>query len=159
MSTRYDRDYDRGAQDDRRRSESEYGGSYGERSENMYGYAGEREADKYTRRLGSDRNRFAMGSSDEYRRNRYENRDEYRGESDRGRQGYWGRGWENEHDDRSRYGNPIGGSGFERGYNQTSGGYSQRNNYPSGYRSGQQYGERDWDYNRDRESYRGEEGR
>ena len=149
MSQRYDRDYDRGAQDYRRRNEQEYGGSYGERSENMYGYAGEPEAEKYTRRLGSDRNRFAMGSSDEYRRNR----DEYRG----GREGYWGGGWENERDERSRYGNPIGGSGFERGYNQSRSGYSQRSNYPSGYRSGERYTERDYDYDRDRYE-RGSEG-
>jgi osmotically-inducible protein OsmY len=155
MSTRWDRDYDRGAQDYRRRSESEYGGSYGERSENQYGYAGEPESEKYTRRLGSDRNRFSMGSSDEYRRNRGENRGEY----DRGREGYWGRGWENEHDERSRYGNPTGGSGFERGYNQSTGGYSQRYNYPSGYRSGERYGEHDYDYDRNRENYGGREGR
>jgi len=143
MSSRYDRDYDRGARDDRRRSEQEYGGSYGERSESMYGYAGEPEAEKYTRRLGSDRNRFRMGSSDEYRRNR----GEYRG----GREGYWGGGWENEHDERSRYGNPMGGSGFERGYNQSRTGYSpQQHNYPSGYRSGESYGGRDYDYDRDR---------
>lgn len=56
-----------------------------------------------------------------------------------GREGYWGGGWENERDDRSRYGNPIGGSGFERGYNESS----------SGYRSG--------DY--DRERYQGGEER
>jgi osmotically-inducible protein OsmY len=155
MSTRWDRDYDRGAQDYRRRSESEYGGSYGERSENQYGYAGEPESEKYTRRLGSDRNRFQMGSSDEYRRNR----SEIRGEYDRGREGYWGRGWENEHDERSRYGNPTGGAGFERGYNQTTGGYSQRYNYPSGYRSGERYGEHEYDYDRNRENYGGREGR
>src|ERR1044072_2733389 len=159
MSSRYDRDYDRGGRDDRRRSEQEYGGSYGERSERMYGYAGEPEAEKYTRHLGSDRGRFAMGSSDEYRRNRGESRGgEYRGGSDEyrgggeyrgGRQGYWGGGWENEHDERSRYGNPIGGSGFERGYNQSRNDYSQRYNYPSGYRSGERY-ENDYDYDRDR---------
>jgi osmotically-inducible protein OsmY len=158
MASRYDRDndrdYDRGAQDYRRR-ESEYGrGSYGERSESMYGDAGETEADKYTRRLGSDRNRFSMGSSDEYR-----NRGENRGDYDRGREGYWGRGWENEHNERSRYGNPIGGSGFERGYNQSRNDYSQRYNYPSGYSSGQNYGERNYDYDRDRERNRGNEGR
>lgn len=163
MSSRYDRDYDRGArdydrggEDDRRRSRQEYGGSYGERSESMYGYAGEPEAEKYTRHLGSDRSRFAMGSSDEYRRNRGENRGEYRG----GREGYWGSGWENEHDERSRYGNPIGGSGFERGYNQSrsGSGYSQRYNYPSGYSSGERY-DRDYDYDRDRWGRGGNEGR
>lgn len=168
MSRRYDRDYDRGGEDDHRRSEQEYGGSYGQRSEGMYGYAGEPEAEKYTRHLGSDRSRFQMGSSDEYRRNRGENRggeyrggggeyrgggSEYRGGQERGgRQGYWGGGWENEHDERSRYGNPIGGSGFERGYNQSRNDYSQqRSNYPSGYRSGESYGSgRDYDYDRDR---------
>jgi osmotically-inducible protein OsmY len=100
-----------------------------------------------------------MGSSDEYRRNRsgYSNRDEYSsnrggGEYGRGgREGYWGGGWENEHDERSRYGNPMGGSGFERGYNQSRNDYSQRSNYPSGYRSGENYsGGRDYDYDRDR---------
>src|ERR1044072_6007760 len=143
MSSRYERDYDRGGRDDLRRSEQEYGGSYGERSERMYGYAGEPEAEKYTRHLGSDRSRFAMGSSDEYRRNR--------GEYGGGREGYWGRGWKNEHDERSRYGNPIGGSGFERGYNQSRSDYSQQQyNYPSGYRSSESYGGRDYDYDRDR---------
>jgi osmotically-inducible protein OsmY len=155
MSSRYDRDYDRGGQEDRRRSRQEYGGSYGERSESMYGYAGEPEAEKYTRHLGSDRNRFAMGSSDEYRRNR--------GEYGGGREGYWGGGWENEHDERSRYGNPIGGSGFERGYNQSRNDYSQRYNNMSNYRSGERsgrYGERDYDYDRDRDRWgRGNEWR
>src|ERR1041385_5632151 len=150
MSTKYDRDDDRG-QDYRRRSEQEYGGSYGERSESMYGYAGEPEAEKYTRHLGSDRNRFRMGSSDEYR-----NRGDY---GNTGRQGYWGRGWENEHDERSRYGNPQGGSGFERGYNQSRNDYSQRYNNPSGYRSGQHYGGREYDYDRDRYDRGGNEGR
>lgn len=154
MSRRYDRDYDRGGEDDRRRSEQEYGGSYGQRSEGMYGYAGEPEAEKYTRRLGSDRNRFRMGSSDEYRKNRSEYpRGESRGGSEYrgGREGYWGGGWENEHDERSRYGNPMGGSGFERGYNQSRSDYSQQQyNYPSGYRSGESYGGRDYDYDRDR---------
>ena len=163
MSSRYDRDYDRG-QDFRRRSEPEYGGSYGERSESMFGYAGEPEAEKYTRRLGSDRNRFQMGSSDEYRNRESRNDRDYDRGYDRsdygrsGRQGYWGRGWENEHDERSRYGNPIGGSGFERGYNQSRNDYSQRYNYPSGYRSSENYGERDYDRDYDRDRYgRGED--
>lgn len=159
MSQRYDRDYDRGGQDYRRRNEQEYGGSFGERSERMYGYAGEPEAEKYTRHLGSDRNRFAMGSSDEYRRNR----DEYRGggENRGGREGYWGGGWENEHDERSRYGNPMGGSGFERGYNQSRNDYSQqRYNNQSGYRSAENYGSgRDYDYDRGGDRYgRGSQG-
>jgi len=159
MSQRYDRNYDRGGQDDRRRSEQEYGGSYGERSESMYGYAGEPEAEKYTRHLGSDRSRF-WGGSDDYRssnRDDYRSggRDEYRssgrGQYRSGREGYWGGGWENERDERSRYGNPVGGSGFERGYNQTTRDYSQRYNYPGGYRSGESYGERDYsNYDRDR---------
>ena len=44
----------------------------------------------------------------------------------------------------------MGGSGFERGYNQSRNDYSQRYNYPSGYRSGERYSERNYDYDRDR---------
>jgi osmotically-inducible protein OsmY len=76
-----------------------------------------------------------------------------------GREGYWGGGWENERNERSRYGNPIGGSGFERGYNESSSGdYSrQRSNYPSNYRSGERYGERGSEYDRERYGGGGEE--
>src|ERR1043166_5944856 len=108
----------------------------------MYGYAGEPEAEKYTTHLGCHPTPSTMSSSDEYR-----NRGDY---GNTGRQGYWGRGWENVHDERSRYGNPQGGSGFERGYNQSRNDYSQRYNNPSGYRSGQHYGGREYDYDRDR---------
>jgi osmotically-inducible protein OsmY len=116
----------------------------------MFGYSGQTEADRYTRQLGSDRNRFWGNTERDYDR---EDRNERGGErGNRGRQGYWGRGWENEHDERSRYGNPIGGSGFERGYNESSSNYSsQRYNSPGGYRSGQRYGRSsNYDYDRDR---------
>lgn len=173
-----DRDYDRGSQNYGRRSESDYGRSdfgrsYGG-SERMFGYSGQTEADRYTRELGSDRNRFYGDTSRDYDRDR---------DRERGREGYWGKGWENERDERSRYGSPIGGTGFERDYNDSSSsGYSQRSNYPSGYRSGERssqreygqsnygqsnYGQRDYgqsgygqsgyDYDRDRYGRGGEE--
>jgi osmotically-inducible protein OsmY len=134
-----DRDYDRGSQNYGRRSESDYGRSdfgrsYGG-SERMFGYSGQTEADRYTRELGSDRSRFYGDTSRDY------DQDRERG-GERGREGYWGRGWENERDDRSRYGSPLGGGGSERGYNDSSSsGYSQRSNYPSGYRSGERHGQ------------------
>src|SRR5690349_23384735 len=126
MSSRYD-ERERGRND--RRSESDYSRSYGERPDMRYGYAGERESEKYTRELGSDRDRFWQDTSDyqggreNYGQRGRENYSRGGGENygqrgrasyDRaGRENYWGGGWENEHDDRSRYGNPIGGSGFE----------------------------------------------
>jgi osmotically-inducible protein OsmY len=78
-----------------------------------------------------------------------------------GREGYWGRGWENERDDdmrESRYGS-YGRSGAERGYSEGMRDYSQqRSNYPTGYRSGESYGGggRSYDYDRDRND-RGED--
>jgi hypothetical protein len=114
MSSRYD-ERERGRND--RRSESDYNRSYGERPDMRYGYAGERESEKYTRELGSDRDRFWQDTSD-YQRGRENYGRESYGRSGRenygrgGREGYWGGGWENEHDERSRYGNPVGGSGF-----------------------------------------------
>ena len=163
MANRYeDRDYDRDPQN-WRRSESDSGRSwsgldYG-RSRSDYGRSS----------FGSDLDRSSYGS--DYGRSSSGQRSDYGGrsegrygsggrerESERyGREGYWGGGWENERDERSRYGNPIGGSGFERGYNESStGGYSQRSNYPGGYRSGERYGESGYGYDRER-SGRGEE--
>lgn len=118
--------------------------SYGERSEgrSRYGSGRERESGRYGREYGD---RYSSRRGSDY------------GTS--GREGYWGGGWENERDERSRYGNPIGGSGFERGYNESTSGYSsQRNNYPGGYRSrSERYGERGPEY--DRERYEGGEER
>lgn len=130
--------YGRSGSDYRSSLGSDYDRSYGgERSEGRYGYGGrERESG---RRYGREGGRGQESSG------RYPSRrgSEY-GSS--GRQGYWGGGWENERDERSRYGNPIGGSGFERGYNESSSGY------PS-----QRYGERGSEY--DRERYGGGEER
>ena len=132
---------------DRTWSSPDYGRSYGERSERRSGYGRERESERYRR---EDR----MGGAEATGRSYRDRGDEYQSG---GRQGYWGRGWENERDERSRYGNPIGGSGFERGYNESSTDYSsQRYNYPSGYRSGERYGERGSEYDRERYG-RGEE--
>ena len=155
MATRYDdrdydRDYDRGTQNYGRRSESDYDRSYGERSEGRSRYGGgrERESGRYGREGGTSEREYG-GRSSSRRGSDY-------GSS--GREGYWGGGWENERDERSRYGNPIGASGFERGYNDSTRGYSsQRYNYPGGYRSGERYGERGSEY--DRERYEGDEER
>ena len=128
---------------------SDYDRSSGERSEGRSRYGGRgRESERYGREGG-------MGGREYGGRSSWGRGSEY-GSS--GREGYWGGGWENQRDDRSRYGNPIGGSGFERGYNESTGGYSsQRSNYPSGYRSGERYGERGSEY--DRERYGGGEER
>ena len=127
---------------------SGYGRSYGERSEGRYGYGGrERESERYGREGGISGGEYG-GRSSGRRGGEYQSG---------GREGYWGGGWENERDERSRYGNPIGGSGFERGYNDARSDYpSQRYNYPGGYRSGERYGERGSEYDRERYG-RGEE--
>lgn len=70
-----------------------------------------------------------------------------------GRDNYWGRGWENERDEsnrESRYGS-YGRSGAERGYSEgLTGGYSERYNYPTGFRSNERYGDRGRGYDYDR---------
>ena len=147
MPTRYDdRDYDR---------DTRYGrGGYTPRSE----YGGR---DWESERYGSE-GRFPgdenLGRYSSGRRGR-----EYQG----GRENYWGRGWENERDEsnrESRYGS-YGRSGAERGYSEgLTGGYSERYNYPTGFRSTERYGERGRGYDYDRgDSDRGrndrEEGR
>jgi osmotically-inducible protein OsmY len=154
MPTRYDdRDYDRDTQyygQYNRRSDSEYGrGGYTPRSE----YGGR---DWETERYGSE-GRFPgdenLGRYSSGRRGR-----EYQG----GRENYWGRGWENERDEsnrESRYGS-YGRSGAERGYSEgLTGGYSERYNYPTGFRSTERYGERGRGYDYDRGRYDREEGR
>lgn len=139
----YGRDYGRSS------SESDYGRpSYG-----SGGSGGrERESERYGRESGSGRGgrEYGAGRSSRGRGGDYQSG---------GREGYWGGGWENERDERSRYGNPIGGSGFERGYNDSSSsGYSsQRSDYPSNYRSGERYGERGSEYDRERYGRGGEE--
>ena len=164
----YDRDYDRGTQNYGRRSESDrgrssgwdygrsgsdfsHGSDYGRTTESNYG----RSSDYGRSSFGFDYDRPYSERSEG--RSRYGGRQRESGRFGRegGREGYWGGGWENERDERSRYGNPIGGSGFERGYNESTSGYSpQRYNYPGGYdRSGERYGERGSEY--DRERYQG----
>ena len=128
---------------------SDYGRSYGERSRGRSGWSGrERESGGRYGREGGEGGLGGYGGSSWGRGGEYQSG---------GREGYWGGGWENERgEQRSRYGNPVGGSGFERGYNESS--YSQRSNYPGGggYRSGERYGERGSEYDRERYG-RGEE--
>jgi osmotically-inducible protein OsmY len=153
MSTRYDdrdeeRDYGR-SRNYGRRSESDYDRSYGGgRSQGRYG-RGREESDRedYT-----GENRWSGSYGGTFSRREYGS----------GREGYRP-GSENDLDyssDReSRYGS------FGRGYDvprqRYSDDYSQQYNYPTGFRSGQTYGERgrrqDYDYNRDR--YRSAEER
>lgn len=174
MSSRYDdRDYDRDTENFGRRSESDYGRSwsgmdygrsgsdYGRSSfDSDYGRSSGERGGRYGyggRERGTEGHGREGGMGGEYGRSSRRRDDEYESGSrggGGGRQGYWGGGWENERNERSRYGNPVGGSGFERGYNESS--YSQRSNYPSGYRSGEGYGERGSEYDRERYG-RGEE--
>ncbi len=148
MSRKYDdRDYDRDAQyygQYNQRSSSDYGRGYSPRSE----YGRDWESERYGnegRFPGDDTSRY---SSERGRRGR---------EEQSGRQNYWGRGWENERDEsnrESRYGS-YGRSGAERGYSEgLNQGYSERYNYPTGFRSRERYneGSRDYDYDRGRYS-------
>lgn len=112
MSTRYDdRDYERRWQDYRRRSESDYGRSYDEPSRRNYGYRDESERQEIESRWRGD---YGSGSPYSPSREYQSGREEY-STSD------WGRGRE-----------------AGRHYGETSGGgYRQRYNYPTGFRSGE----------------------
>jgi osmotically-inducible protein OsmY len=130
------------------------GGGYGGGSYGGGGYSsgGGRESQRYDRegRGGSDR---WSGGGRSYGRESSSG-----GGRESGREGYWGRGWENERDDdtrESRYGS-YGRSGAERGYSEGMRDYSQRYNYPTGFRSGESYGR---SYESDREGYDRGEGR
>jgi len=156
MPRRYDdRDYDRDAQ---------YYGQYNTRSDSESGRG-------YTPRSDYGRDWESERYGNEGRFPGDENLSRYSGrgrESQSGRQNYWGRGWENERDERnreSRYGS-YGRSGAERGYSEgLTGDYpqQQRYNYPTGFRSTERYGERERGYGerggRDYDYDRGEEGR
>src|SRR5678809_1406093 len=173
MSTRYDdrddRDYDRDSQyygQYNRRSSLDNTRSFGERAENRWGESryGESGGRGYEGG-GASYGRGSYGGGRESERYGREGRDRLSGGRsygrESGREGYWGRGWENERDDdrrESRYGS-YGRSGAERGYSEGMRDYSQqRYNYPTGFRSGESYGERGRGYDYDREGYdRGEE--
>ena len=157
MSTRYgDRDNERGQRDYGRRSESEYDRSYGERSQRRYEFdRDENERDRFGRESSSGR----------YSSGRYSGRDYGRGSQDRSRGEYRGRegyrpgsenDWDYTDDRESRYGSFA--RGYDTGsyddisrYDTRSGSSSSRYNYPSGYRSGETYGERGRDYDYDYE--------
>src|SRR5215217_1130491 len=180
MSTRYDdrddRDYDRDSQyygQYNRRSSLDNTRSFGERAENRwgesrYGESGRGREGRYGESGGGGR-----GSGGNYGRGgyggsgyggggysgggreseRYNRESSSGGGRESGREGYWGRGWENERDDdrrESRYGS-YGRSGAERGYSEGMRDYSQqRYNYPTGFRTNESYGGRSNDYDRDR---------
>ena len=183
MSTKYgDRDYDRGQRDYGRRSDSDYDRPYRERSQGRSGYGrDEDEQERYGRESrwggesGSSRyERGRSGGGSEYRGgqgqygggqygggSQWRSRGEYRG-----REGYRPgseNDWDYTDDRESRYGSFV--RGYDTGsYDDTSrhdtwsGSSSSRYNYPTGFRSGETYGERnrgyDYDYDYGR---RGEE--
>ena len=189
MSTRYDdrddRDYDRDSTyygQYNRRSSLDNTRSFGERAENRWGesrygegrsgegrygeYGGGR---GYANRGGYGGGNYGenYGGGSSYTGGRESSsrygRSSSGGGRETGREGYWGRGWENERDDdqrESRYGS-YGRSGAERGYSEGMRDYSsQRYNYPTGFRSGESYGNRGYDYGREnREGYDREGGR
>src|SRR6185437_4456182 len=185
MSTRYDdrddRDYDRDSTyygQYNRRSSLDNTRSFGERAENRWGESRSGEGRSSEGRYGesgggrgyANRGGYGGGSYSGGRENdrwsggsRYGRESSSGGGRESGREGYWGRGWENERDDdmrESRYGS-YGRSGAERGYSEGMRDYSsQRYNYPTGFRSGESYGNRGYDYGREnREGYDREGGR
>ena len=155
MSTRYDdrddRDYDRDSAyygQYNRRSSLDNTRSFGERAENRwgenrYGESGRGREGRY--------GGYRSGSGRESER--YNRESSSGGGRESGREGYWGRGWENDRDDdtrESRYGS-YGRSGAERGYSEGMRDYSQqRYNYPTGFRMNESYGGRSYDNDRDR---------
>ena len=155
MSTRYDdrddRDYDRDSAyygQYNRRSSLDNTRAFGERAENRWGESGRGREGCYGESGGGGRG-YGGGRESE----RYNRESSSGGGRQSGREGYWGRGWENERDDdtrESRYGS-YGRSGAERGYSEGMRDYSQqRYNYPTGFRSNESYGGRSYDNDRDR---------
>jgi osmotically-inducible protein OsmY len=158
MSERYDdrddRDYDRDSQyfgQYNRRSSLDNTRSFGERAENRWGgnrYGEGRGREGRYGEYGGGRG-YSGGRESE----RYGRESSSGGGRESGREGYWGRGWENERDNdtrESRYGS-YGRSGAERGYSEGMRESSQqRYNYPTGFRSNESYGGRGYDYDRDR---------
>jgi len=169
MSTRYDdrddRDYDRDSQyygQYNRRSSLDNTRSFGERSENRWGESRYGEGRGREGRYGEYGGGRGYGSRGSYgggsysgggrESERYGRESSSGGGRESGREGYWGRGWENERDDdtrESRYGS-YGRSGAERGYSEGMRDYSQRYNYPTGFRSNESYGDRSYDTDRER---------
>ncbi len=181
MSTRYDdrddRDYDRDSQyygQYNRRSSLDNTRSFGERAENRwgesrYGESGRGREGRYGESGGGGRGYsggsygrggygggsyggggYSSGGGRESER--YNRESSSGGGRESGREGYWGRGWENDRDDdrrESRYGS-YGRSGAERGYSEGMRDSSQRYNYPTGFRSNEAYGGRSNEYDRDR---------
>jgi len=169
MSTKYDddRDYDRDSQyygHYNRRSDSDYGRGRGRESERSgregryvrgesgreYGVRG-REPERYGREGTYGSSGYGYGysgrerDSERYGREGSSRGSEYGGRSSSGR----GREYDRDYDtNESRYGSYRGTSGIQRGYGEGSSGYGQgsrsytdRYNYPTGYRSGQSYSE------------------
>lgn len=165
MSTKYgDRDYERGERDYGRRSDYDDDRSSRERSQGRYRYSrDDDDRERYPResrwgggRYGSSRSGSEYGSSQsrgsQYGGGQYGSRERSWG---RGREGYRPGSesdWDYTDDRESRFGSFM--RGYDTGsYDDTSSGYAQRYNYPTGFRSGETRGERgrsgyDYDYGR-----------
>lgn len=163
MSTRYERDYDRGEEGYSRGSDPD-DRSYGERYRSRYGYGrDENERERYAaesrRESGDPGSRYGAG--------------EYAGRGGgRGRREYRGRenfrpgsesDWDYTDERESRYGSFS--RGYDTGsyddpsrYDDPSGGYSQRNQYPTGLRSSQMHRERGRGHDYGRGQYPEERG-
>src|SRR5215213_8859942 len=170
MSTRYNDRDDRDEQDYGRRRESEYGRSYGERSQGRTGlrdenerYAGEsRWRGQYGGSSSSGRGRDYEGGREEG----WESNRDYTSDRDRSYgaygQNYYGGGSSSYGQGSSNYGqgsrsygqsNYGQGSGGQRRFGESSSNYSQRYDYPSDSPSRGMYGNqggRSFDYDRSR---------
>jgi len=160
MSTRYDdrddRDYDRDSAyygQYNRRSSLDNTRAFGERAENRWGESRYGESDRGREGRYGESGGGGRGYGGGRESERYNRESSSGGGRQSGREGYWGRGWENERDDdtrESRYGS-YGRSGAERGYSEGMRDYSQqRYNYPTGFRMNESYGGRSYDNDRDR---------
>lgn len=128
------------------------GGGYGRGGYGGSSSGGGRESERYGREGRAGGGRYDYGRRES----------SSGGGRESGRDDYWSRGWENERDDdrrESRYGS-YGRSGAERGYSEgMAGSHPQSYNYPTGFRSGESYGERGRGYDDDRDRYDRAEGR
>jgi osmotically-inducible protein OsmY len=155
MSSRYDdRDYDRDLENYRRRGESDYRSSYRERSPERYRYDdSERDNERYGRESGlggeySGRSRYSPSygrdyqTRREYTTSRWKDDRETSGERrnyPQQRGDYTSELGDYSEREYSRYGRSYGDEGRYRDRSSSS----PRYNYPTGFRSGERYSERE----------------
>lgn len=154
MSTRDERDYDRGEWGYGRRSEPDYDRSYGERYQRRYGYGrDESERERYAgeSRTGGDYGSGRYGAREYGGRSYYSSGSPYRARGEyRGREAFRPGSesdWDYIDERESRYGSFS--RGYDTGsyddpgrYDDRSRRYSPRYQYPTGFRSTEMYPER-----------------